>query len=612
MNEVDLYLFGQGVHYGLYHILGAHIAELQGQKGVRFAVWAPDAYSVALAADFNHWNPSTTPMRCAGHAGVWEVFVPGIGEGEKYKFVIITKQGAQLWKSDPYAFQMEHRPKTASIVTEFRHFPWSDQQWMDSRKEGVLKPHPMNIYEVHLGSWRRPYGKIMNYRELGEALASYCQRMGYTHVELLPVLEHPLDESWGYQVSGFFAPTSRFGSLRDFQWMVNYLHEQKVGVIIDWVPGHFPVDDFALARFDGTALYEHEDPRQGLHPHWNTCIFNFGRHEVTNFLIASALFWLEQLHIDGLRVDAVASMLYADYGREAGEWIPNRYGGNENIEAIAFLKHLNAVVHDRVVGVVMIAEESTSFPKVTHPLGEGGLGFDMKWNMGWMNDTLRYFSKDPVYRTHHQNDLTFGLLYAFSEQFLLPLSHDEVVHGKKSLLSKMPGDWWRQFAQLRLLLSYQICQPGKKLLFMGGEIGQWTEWCSQGALDWALEDYPMHQKLQEMVRTLNHLYLRHGALWEKDFSAESFAWIDCSDTKNSVLAYWRLGFHERLICIHHFTAEPLVHYRLHLPHLSKVQEIFNSDNVIFGGSTEGFLPCHVDKEGLVLSLPPLATVIFAV
>lgn len=609
---VDLHLFGRGVHYEAYRFLGGRRVQQEGVWGVRFTVWAPSAERASVVGDFNFWNSESHPMQMLGSSGVWERFVPGLDLGEKYKFVITARSGQKFYKTDPYAFRMEERPKTASIVADVERFAWSDREWMEKRRQGVLKPHPINIYEVHANSWRKPYGKTLNYRELALELADYCTEMGYTHVEFLPLQEHPLDESWGYQVSGFFAPTSRFGAPEDFQWMVNHLHEKGIGVILDWVPGHFPVDDFSLHRFDGTALYEHEDPKQGFHPHWQTCIFNFGRHEVSNFLIASALYWIEVMHIDGLRVDAVASMLYLDYGREKGEWIPNAYGGKENLEAIDFFKHLNQTVHERNPGVLMIAEDSTSFPGVTKPVALNGLGFDLKWNMGWMNDTLRYFSKDSLFRKYDQKDVTFGLLYAFTEQFQLALSHDEVVHGKKSLLSKMPGDEWQKFAHLRLLLSYQICQPGKKLTFMGAEIGQWKEWACKGELDWILLQYPNHQKIQAMVREINHFYLEHPALWEKDFQPDTFAWVDFSDRDNGVVSYLRKGHKEQLLCIHHFSPNFIPHYHLKLPHVKKVRELFNTDAEKYGGSGKINPHVEINQEGIAFQLAPLATMIFHV
>jgi len=467
--ETDQYLFARGLHYKLYEKMGAIPLVHQGVPGVAFTVWAPNAKQVSLVGDFNHWDGRTHPMRSLGYSGVWELFVPRITAGHKYKFEIVTQKAERLIKADPYARYSERRPSTASIVADVESFLWSDEAWMQQRHQA--KNGPMAVYEVHLGSWKRDDNNFYSYRQLAHELADYCLEMKFTHVELLPISEHPLDESWGYQVTGFYAVTSRFGKPEDFQYFVNHLHSKGIGVLLDWVPAHFPTDAFSLGRFDGEALYEHEDPRQGFHPHWSTYLFNYGRHEVSNFLIANVLYWAERFHLDGFRVDAVASMLYLDYGRNAGEWIPNRYGGKENLEAIEFIKHLNSVVHQFYPSVIMIAEESTAFPSVTKPVEKGGLGFDFKWNMGWMSDTLTYFCKDPIYRRFHHHHLSFGLLYAFTERFISVLSHDEVVHGKGSLIAKMPGDWWQKFAGVRLLYSYMICQPGKKLLFMGG--GNW-------------------------------------------------------------------------------------------------------------------------------------------
>ncbi|MBS0655037.1 MAG: 1,4-alpha-glucan branching protein GlgB, partial [Verrucomicrobia bacterium] len=610
--EIDQHLFGRGVHYNLHRQMGARLTHHQGVSGVKFTVWAPSARAVSLVGDFNFWNGSQNPMRSLGGCGVWELFVPGLTVGEKYKFEIRTQSGQILLKADPYALASELRPRTASVVATIDSHVWNDSDWMERRKTQGLS-RPMAIYEVHLGSWKREHGHFLNYRQLAHDLTKYCLEMGFTHVELMPITEHPLDESWGYQVTGFFAVTSRFGSPSDFQYFVDHLHQNGIGVIVDWVPGHFPTDDFSLARFDGTSLYEHEDPRQGFHPHWNTAIFNFGRVEVTNFLIASALFFLDIYHIDGLRVDAVASMLYLDYGRDGGEWIPNRYGGKENIEAIEFLRHSNSIIHQQYPGVLTIAEESTSFGGVSHPLEHHGLGFDFKWNMGWMNDTLRYIEKAPIFRCYHQQELTFGLLYAFSEKFVLVLSHDEVVHGKKSLLSKMPGDMWQQFANLRLLYSYMICQPGKKLLFMGGEIGQWNEWSCNREMEWFLLDFPLHQGLQRCVKELNHCYVKEKALWADDYSYHGFEWVDFRDEKNSVISYLRKSHEGVLLCIHNFT--PQYHHEYYLPTqgITRVEEIFNSDDERYGGSGKVKGEVKVQYNGaLQLSLAPLATAIYRV
>lgn len=616
--EVDQYLFGQGVHYNLYQKMGGRLTTHQGVPGTQFTVWAPSAKSVSLIGDFNHWDGRANPMRALGHSGVWELFMPGLGEHSRYKFEIHTQDGNLRVKSDPYALSSEVRPATASKVANTQRFQWQDQHWIENRKAKVSKPYPMNVYEVHLGSWKKRGDSFLNYREIAHELAQYCKEMGFTHVELMPIQEHPLDESWGYQVTGYFAPTSRFGTPEDFQYFVNHFHQNNLGVIIDWVPGHFPSDDFALGQFDGTSLYEHTDPRQGFHPHWNTLIFNFGRREVTNFLIANALYWFEVMHIDGLRVDAVASMLYLDYGRDENEWIPNEYGGKENIQAIEFLKHLNAIVHDRCPGVLTIAEESTSFLGVTHPLDRGGLGFDMKWNMGWMNDTLRYFSKDMLYRHYHHNDLTFGLIYAFSEKFILVLSHDEVVHGKRNLISKMPGDSWQKFANLRLLLSYMICQPGKKLLFMGSELAQWNEWYCKEELEWFLLRFPNHHSIQTMVKEINHFYLEHPALWENDFHYDTFQWVDYHDVQNCVVSYLRKGTNELLLCVHNFTPTYHDNYVIHLGGINKILEVFNSDTDKYGGSgklnhnPEVIYNHEGHSSALRIKLAPLATMIFKI
>lgn len=612
MGDLDQYLFGRGVHYELYRAMGGRLATCQGVEGVKFAVWAPSARRVSLVGDFNHWDGRTNPMRSLGQSGIWELFVPGLSAGARYKFEIKTQEGEILLKADPFAFSSELRPATASVVADLTEHVWGDSAWMERRLEKRDAPQPMTVYEVHLGSWKRPHGQFQNYRELAKELALYCKEMGFTHVELLPVAEHPLDDSWGYQVTGFYAVTSRFGTPGDFQYFVDHLHQQGIGVILDWVPAHFPLDAFSLARFDGTALFEHADPRQGFHPHWKTSIFNYGRHEVSNFLLANALFWLDLMHIDGLRVDAVASMLYLDYGREAGEWIPNCYGGNENLEAVEFLKHMNSIVHQRFPGTVTIAEESTAFTGVTRPVFEGGLGFNLKWNMGWMNDTLRYFSKDPFFRNYHHHDLTFGLLYAFSERFALVLSHDEVVHGKRTLLAKMPGDFWQQFANLRLLLSYQMCQPGKKLLFMGGEIGQWNEWNCHREMEWMLLQFETHRGIQTAVKELNHFYKEHPALWADDFHHTGFQWVDFADQKNSVISYLRKGAGETLLCVHNFTPSYFGEYRIPLSGVRALREGFNTDQLRYGGSGKVNHEVHLGPHHVTISLAPLATLIFQV
>ncbi len=611
IGEMDSYLFSKGVHYRLYEALGARLCTHEGVRGVKCAVWAPNARSVAIVGDFNRWDGRTHLMRRVGSCGIWELFIPGLGENEKYKFEVVDKEGHLHLKSDPFALWTEHRPSNASKTFDVDRFAFEDGEWMQSRPQRQRAQAPMNIYEVHLGSWKRKGGHPLGYRELAHELSVYCKEMGFSHVELMPIAEHPLDESWGYQVTGFFAVTSRYGSPEDFQYFVNHMHKEEIGVILDWVPAHFPVDVHSLAQFDGSYLFEHDDPRKGFHPHWNTYIFNYGRFEVSNFLIASALFWLDKMHVDGLRVDAVASMLYLDYGRKEGEWIPNAYGGNHNLEAIEFLKHLNAVIHEKFAGALTFAEESTSFLGVTHPLEHGGLGFDMKWNMGWMNDTLRYFHRPSLYRSHHQNDLTFSIMYAYTEKFLLPFSHDEVVHGKASLLSKMPDDDWTKFANLRLLYSYQICHPGKKLLFMGNEIGQWEEWNSQRALDWDLLHHERHRGLHRFFKEMNHFYHAQRALWEYDFEERGFEWIDCSDKANATLSFLRKGENSYLLCVHNFKSHYFPDYFIPLSNVSSIREIFNTDREEYGGS--GKINSNVCvTNGVQIQLAPLATMIFEV
>jgi 1,4-alpha-glucan branching enzyme len=614
--QVDAYLFGRGVHYQLDEVMGGRMCVHQGVSGVKFSVWAPAAEAVALVGDFNFWDGRINPMRQLGSSGVWELFFPGLQAGEKYKFEVRVKGGRIRLKSDPYALFSELRPATASVTFDVSAYQWGDQAWMWQREQRHRDHFPMNVYEVHLGSWKKKGDQPLSYRELAVQLASYCKEMGFSHVELLPLEEHPFDESWGYQVTGFFAVTSRFGTPEDFQFFVDHLHREGIGVLLDWVPAHFPTDEHSLAQFDGTYLYEHEDPRKGFHPHWNTSIFNYGRHEVSNFLISSALFWLDKMHIDGLRVDAVASMLYLDYGRSEGEWIPNCYGGNENLEAVEFLKHLNSVVHERFPHIYMIAEESTSFSGVSRPLKWGGLGFDMKWSMGWMNDTLRYFHRDSLFRSHHQGDLTFFLLYAFSERFILPLSHDEVVHGKGALLAKMPGDDWQKFANLRLLYSYQICQPGKKLLFMGAEIGQWGEWNCKDQLSWDLLLYDRHVRLQRFFKEINHFYLSHNALWEFDFEQRGFEWIDFSDQSNCVISYLRKGMNRFLLIVHNFTPNFVPQYLIRLANVSSIQEVFNTDREEYGGSGKVNSAVEIVRSeglsGVQLQLAPLSTLCFEV
>ncbi len=617
LTDFDIYLFNAGDHHRIYEKLGAHKAVVNGVEGVQFAVWAPEARGVSLIGGFNGWDRRMHCMRVLGSSGIWEIFIPGLREGELYKYQVKTQRGIVLDKTDPYAFESEVRPRTASKVNFLDGHLWNDKEWMEIRSSGNHFGKPMSIYEVHLGSWQRnDDGTWCNYKDLARKLAEYAASLGFTHLELLPVMEHPFDGSWGYQVTGYYAPTSRFGSPQDFMWFVDYLHQHNIGVILDWVPAHFPKDIHALGLFDGTHVYEHADPRKGEHQDWGTYIFNYGRHEVRNFLIGNALFWLDEYHIDGLRIDAVASMLYNDYSRKEGEWIPNQYGGRENLDAVEFLKKTNEVVHQYYPGVLMIAEESTSWPGVTAPVQDGGLGFDMKWNMGWMHDTLQYFEKDPVHRVHHHNNLTFALLYAFSERFLLPLSHDEVVHGKRALLSKMPGDNWNKFANLRLLYGLMFGFPGKKLLFMGGEFGQWTEWNFEANLDWALVGFDTHRGLQQWVMDLNKLYRSHPALYEVDFAYTGFEWIDFEDAGQSVISFERIDANGgRVVVVCNFTPVPRQSYRVGVSEGGAYLELLNSDASVYGGSNVGnhgkvhseSIPQHGRTNSLSLTLPPLST-----
>jgi 1,4-alpha-glucan branching enzyme len=614
----DQHLFGEGKHWHIYQKLGAHLITVDGIKGVHFCVWAPNAERVSVVGEFNYWDGRCHPMRSLGGSGIWEIFIPEVDSGSLYKFEILNRQtGEILVKTDPYGQAFEFRPQTASIVKSDQAYSWQDGQWMNARTQYDWLHQPMSIYEVHLGSWRRDAsGNFLSYRELAVELVSYVKELGFTHLELLPITEHPLDASWGYQTSGYFAPTSRHGTPDDFRYFIDYCHQHHIGVILDWVPAHFPKDQFALARFDGSALYEHQDPRKGEHRDWGTLIYNYGRNEVKNFLLSSAIFWLEEFHLDGLRVDAVASMLYLDYSRSENDWIPNQYGGNENLEAITFLRDLNAVTHDQHPGTVIMAEESTSWPQVTRPTWTGGLGFSMKWNMGWMHDILGYMSRDPIHRPHHHNQLTFGMLYAFSENFVLPFSHDEVVHGKGSLLSKMPGDDWQKFANLRLLYSFMFTYPGKKLLFMGCEFGQGTEWNFNRALDWYMLDYPQHQGIRNLIKDLNKLYTIHSALFKYDFEHQGFEWIDCHDVQQSVLCYRRKSLQEDLIVVLNFTPIPREFYRVGVPFEGSYTEIFNSDSNYYGGSNIGNSVALSEPEpwmnqphSINLTLPPLAAIV---
>lgn len=620
--QFDLHLFSEGRHWHAYRCLGAHPRVIDGIPGVLFAVWAPNAERVSVVGDWNNWDGRRHPMRVHAHHGVWELFIPGVTPDALYKFELRQRDsGMILVKADPYARSSELRPGTASRVAPLDEYAWGDQEWLQRRSaEGWLQ-RPLAVYEVHLGSWQcGPHGEFLNYREIAHRLVEYVTYMGFTHIELLPITEHPLDASWGYQTTGYYAPTRRHGSPDDFRYFVDHCHRHGIGIILDWVPGHFPKDAHGLARFDGTALYEHEDPRRGEHRDWGTLIFNYARNEVKNFLFSSALYWLEEFHLDGLRVDAVASILYLDYSREAGDWLPNIYGGNENLEAIDFLRQVNEVAHARHPGVMIIAEESTAWPMVSRPTWLGGLGFSMKWNMGWMHDTLLYMSKDPVYRHYHHDHLTFGLLYAFTENFVLPFSHDEVVHGKQSLLNKMPGDEWQRFANLRLLLAYMHTYPGKKLLFMGCEFGQGNEWQHHQALDWWVLQYPLHQGIQTLVRDLNHFYRENSALYRYEFDNRGFEWLDCHDATQSVLSYVRKDEHRIVVVVLNFTPIPRHAYRLGVPKPGWYRERLNSDSHYYGGvnigNGPGVLACDIPWMGrawsIEINLPPLAALVFTV
>ncbi len=622
VGETDLFLFGQGNERRIYDKLGAHLRSPDGVPGSSFAVWAPNAQRVSVVGDFNHWDGRRHLMRRLGASGVWEIFVPGVGEGSRYKFEIRDLHGNVALKTDPYGFFFEPAPQNASIVWNTRKFEWSDTAWMEARRSAGVLDRPMSVYEVHIGSWRKKTAaESFSYRELAGPLIEYVTRLGFTHVEFLPVSEHAFYPSWGYQVTGFYSPTCRFGTPDDFQFLVNALHQAGISVIVDWVPAHFPRDDWALARFDGSCLYEHEDPRQGAHKDWGTLIFNYGRHEVRNFLAANALFWCERYHIDGLRVDAVASMLYLDYSKKDGEWLPNRHGGKENIEAIAFLREFNHLVHTEHPGVSTIAEESTAWGMVTRPPYLGGLGFSLKWNMGWMHDTLGFFEREPVHRQYHHDELTFAMLYHSSENFVLPLSHDEVVHGKGTLLGRMPGDDWQRFANLRCLLAYQWLFPGKKLLFMGGEFGSTREWNHNLELDWfLLSEGPYHAAVQRLVQDLNTLYRARPSLWEGDFEPAGFQWVDCSDHRQSTLSFIRRrrdGSAPVLVVLN-LTPVPRPGYRIGLPSSGKWAEVLNTDAALYAGSNQGNLggvdaqqiPSHGQPFSALFLLPPMAVLLF--
>lgn len=623
ITDFDLHLFSEGSHFRIYEKFGAHITTFNGKTGVRFTLWAPNAAHVSVIGDFNQWNQETNPMEVIHQSGVWTTFIPELKDGAIYKYCVHGQDGSRVEKTDPIGFASEVRPKTASIVHGLDTYKWNDAEWFKSQTNFNSLQSPVSIYELHLASWRRSPedgNRWLTYRELARDLVPYLVEMGYTHVEFLPVSEHPLDQSWGYQTLGLFAATSRFGTPEDLMFLIDELHQAGIGVIVDWVPAHFPRDGHGLGHFDGTHLYEHADPRQGEHREWGTYVYNYGRHEVKNFLISNALFWFDKFHIDGMRVDAVASMLYLDYARKDGEWVANKYGGRENLEAVDFLRRLNEVVYTEYPHALMIAEESTAWPQVARPTYLGGLGFGLKWDMGWMNDTLKYISNDPVYRRYHHNNLTFRGLYQFSENFVLPLSHDEVVHGKGSMINKMPGDIWQKFANLRLLYGYQYTLPGKKLLFMGSEFGQWREWNHDDSLDWHLLQYGTHSGLQKWVADLNHLYKSDPALHFRDCDPSGFEWVDCSDSDQSILTYLRRGPspEDVIIVSANFTPVPRSGYRIGLPEAGFWQEVLNSDATEYGGSGSGNYggvwsddhAHHARPYSASITIPPLSVVMF--
>ena len=624
LTDHDVYLFKEGNHFRLYEKLGAHEITVDSIKGTYFAIWAPNAEKISVIGDFNGWNPKLHPLRTRWDgSGIWEGFIPGVEKTIRYKYHLLSKHNRYLVnKGDPFAVYWEAPPKTASIIWDL-NYDWNDTEWMENRHKYNAVNAPSALYEVHLGSWRRvpkERCRSLTYREMAQHLVDYVKDMGFTHVELMPVMEHPFYGSWGYQTVGYFAPSNRYGTPQDFMYLVDQFHQQGIGVILDWVPSHFPTDEHGLAYFDGTHLYEHADARKGFHPDWHSSIFNYGRNEVRSFLISNALFWLDKYHVDGFRIDAVASMLYLDYSRKDGEWIPNHYGGRENIEAIAFIKRLNEAIYEAFPDVQTIAEESTAWPMVTRPTNLGGLGFCMKWKMGWMHDTLKYFFQDPIYRKYHHNELTFSIWYAHMENYALPLSHDEVVHGKGSLLNKMPGDDWQKFSNLRLLFGYMYAHPGKKLLFMGGELGQRREWAHEESLEWDLLQYPSHQGIQRWVRDLNHLYRREPAMYELDFTDEGFEWIDLSDWEQSVISFLRIGnsVEEMMVVVCNFTPIPRYHYKIGVPVGGFWKEVLNSDATEYGGSGHGNfggleatpLPFHGRDYSFSLTLPPLGVLFF--
>lgn len=618
-SDYDIHLLAEGTHYRSFELLGAHLAQRGTQHGTQFSVWAPNARRVSVVGDFNNWDESAHPLEVIPDLGIWTGFIPGVTQGTAYKYSIYSNyHGHVTLKSDPHALYSEVTPKSASVVWNIDDYQWGDSDWMTHRASSQALDRPMSIYEVHLGSWmRKPEegGRWLSYREMADRLCAYVSEMGFTHVEFLPLTEHPLTASWGYQPTGFFAATSRYGTPQDLMYLIDRLHQHRIGVLMDWVPGHFPTDGHGLAMFDGTCLYEHEDNRKGYHPDWGTLIFNYGRREVANFLISSAVFWLDKYHVDGLRVDAVASMLYLDYSRREGEWIPNQYGGRENLEAIAFIRKMNEVVYERFPSACMIAEESTAWPMVSRPTSFGGLGFGYKWNMGWMHDTLSYMSKESIHRSYHHNSLSFGMLYSYHENFILPLSHDEVVHGKGSLVSKMPGDDWQRFANLRALFGYMWGYPGKKLLFMGGEFAQWNEWYSETSLDWHLLQSPLHQGIQSWVRDLNAVYHREPSLWQIDFDWTGFQWVECHDYLQSVLSFLRFSRNREsvMLVVLNFTPVPRRGYRLGVPEGGYWEEVLNSDSHFYGGSGIGNsggvsaeeIPAHGFQYSVSVDLPPL-------
>jgi 1,4-alpha-glucan branching enzyme len=623
ITDDDSHLFNEGSHFRLYDKLGAHVAQQAGESGTYFAVWAPNAERVSVIGNFNDWDKTRQPLSPKASTGIWEGFVPGIGKGSLYKYHIVSRvSGYRVDKADPFSCFNEIPPKTASIVWDL-DYQWNDQEWMAKRQQHNRLDKPMSIYEMHVGSWRRVLeqgNRSLSYRELAAPLAEYLRHLGYTHVEFLPIMDHPFFGSWGYQITGYFAPSGNYGTPQDLMYLIDYLHQHDIGVIFDWVPSHFPTDEHGLAFFDGTHLYEHADPRQGYHPEWKSYIFNYGRSEVQSFLISNAMFWLDRYHVDDLRVDAVASMLYLDYGRREGEWIPNKYGGHENLEAINFIRRMNQEMYQHYPAIQTIAEESTSWPMVSRPNYLGGLGFGLKWDMGWMHDTLEYMSRDPVHRRYHHNKLTFRMIYAFHENFVLPLSHDEVVYGKGSLLGKMPGDRWQKFANLRALYGYMYAQPGKKMLFMGSEFGQPTEWAHDGSLPWELLTDPMHQGLKDWVSDLNHLYRNDPALYELDCDPGGFEWIDCDDAEHSVISLLRKGKSTKdlILVVCNFTPVPRYSYRLGAPRAGHWQELLNSDSARYGGSNMGNLgglesvpiPLHARPHSLTLTLAPLSVSFF--